>query len=90
MEKHKEMKMESTRTARRATFTDCEHSSMRNGMENRKIRPVWVGSNVWPYIHTRILGPPKAGHENRHKMLIILKSNILKILIFVFLENFVF
>ena len=33
---------------------------------------------IYIYILTRILGPPKAGHTNRHITLIILKSKCLK------------
>ena len=54
-----------------------------------------VGSNwIFPlviYKYTRTLGPPKAGHTNRHKTLIILKSNFLKTKkkrIFDFIRNF--
>ena len=39
---------------------------------------LYIYSHMYIYIYTRILCPPKAGHTNRHKTLIILKSNFLK------------
>ena len=51
----------------------------------RKVQNIYIYeicSNMFKsfhiYIYTRILGPPKAAHTNRHKTLIILKSDFLE------------
>ena len=39
---------------------------------------MYINVYIYIYIYTRILGPPKAGHNNRHTTLLILKSKVLK------------